>query len=145
MPDIFKCTYSFPLTQVPNVDWRGIANIAFADVENHFTHERGPSGNWTNLKPATWARKTSPMMLYETGDYWESWESTWDTSSAEVFSTSKLSMFHEYGTKVGGKKRMPKRQIAYLSQRALRDLGHIFADAWIKGVFKDKNTTEVLT
>ena len=77
------------------------AIIASQWIDRNFQQEGGLVGGWRRLRPNTIAgrRKGSSRVLQDTGLLRASFVPAWDEKAAVVGSASKVSLWHEKGTK----------------------------------------------
>lgn len=82
-----------------------------------FDEEKDPEGNaWADLKPATWARKNSPKILYETGKLRKSVRVTASRGGLEIDATAPYAVYLQRGTS-----KMPARPFIGMPEKWLEE------------------------
>lgn len=102
----------------------GVGKRAWQFMAGRFWESKDDTGPWQPLKPATWARKQSDKMLFESGAYFASWEQRQpDDYTVVISSDSRLAAWHELGTS-----KMPARSWIFLDDDEVEDIARWFAD-----------------
>lgn len=102
----------------------GVGERAWSFMDSRFWDSVDDKGPWQDLKPATWARKTTPKMLIESGEYYASWEQQQpDDYTIEIRSESRLAAWHELGTS-----KMPARSWIFLDDPEIDAIAEWLAD-----------------
>ena len=93
-------------------------------ILRHWQDDQGSDGEWADLSPATWARKTTNKKLLETGKMIDSlkvYENTPDR--IRVGFGVDYAPYHEYGTD-----KMPQRESLWLSKEELGELTDVLLE-----------------
>ena len=112
---------------MPTAATKYVGKLSWQIMSDRFWRDMGELGKWKDLKPETWARKSTDKMLVETGAYYKSWDMLFPAVDAvTIESKSKLAPFHEFGTK-----NMPERSWVWLGDGEAGFIAERLAD-WIE-------------
>lgn len=106
----------------PNYAMKLIANAMYRDVIGHFRDEKGESGTWKNLKPATWKWKEKHgyrQMLQNTGNLRRRNVPESGDDYAAVVNDIEYAKHQNYGDPAGN---LPAREFLWLSKQALQGI-----------------------
>lgn len=105
----------------------GIIELLEDAMTKNFQEERGPKGPWKDVKPATWAQKSTNKMLFESGKMVDSIDTEVDEGedyvNINVTSDSNYLPYHHYGTM-----NIPMRRMLWLDDKALQNILHLIED-----------------